>query len=319
VHPRLELHLHDWPRWAKPVRVFAKYLRRRGFRCLQGTLEADVFHPTYYELLSQVEWSECRQPLVLTVHDMIHERFQKELDPRGKTVERKRRAIAAATAIICVSERTKADLLEMYPIPEGKITVIPHASDLRSPPAGEPWPVEPPYFLYIGIRAFYKNFTRLLAALRNVVGRHGDVRLYVVGPPFRTQEQAQLTELGLQDHVRHRGYVTDEELARLYRGSVAFVYPSLYEGFGIPLLEAMSCGGVVVASNRSSIPEVVGDAGLLFDPTSTDELTDTLISLLESPAQRLALIDKGYQRVQQFSWQRTAEQTMAVYESVANH
>jgi len=119
------------------------------------------------------------------------------------------------------------------------------------------------------------------------------VSLRVVGAPFQPGEQAQLAQDGLEQHVCHCGYVTDLELANLYRNSVAFVYPSLYEGFGIPLLEAMSCGSVVVASNRTSIPEVVGDAGILFDPSSTDELTEVLISLLKSPERRLPLIDRA--------------------------
>ena len=189
-----------------------------GYRCLQGTLEADVFHPTYYELLSQVEWSECRQPLVLTVHDMIHERFQKELDPRGKTVERKRRAIAAATAIICVSDAPRRICWKCIRFPKARSPSFHMPPTLRSPPPGNRglWnPAVLPVYRHPGVAP--ENFTRLLAALWNLaVGPHGDVRLYVVGPPFRTQEQAQLTELGLQDHVRHRGYVTNEELARLY-------------------------------------------------------------------------------------------------------
>lgn len=316
-HPRLELHLREMWRWPKPVRSVVKSLQRRHFRRLQGTVQADVLHPTYFGLLSQMDWKACTQPVVLNVHDLVHEHFRAEMDPQGKTAEAKRRAIAAATAIICGSEHAKADLLEFYHPPEEKITVIPHASDLQPVFPAAQATAEPPYFLYVGTRRSYKNFARLLAALRNVVGRYPDVSLRVVGAPFQPSERAQLAQGRLEGHIRHCGYVTDHELASLYRDSVAFVYPSLYEGFGIPLLEAMSCGSVVVASNRTSIPEVVGDAGILFDPDSTDELTEILTSLLKSPEQRWPLIDKGYRRAQQFSWKRTAEQTMAVYETVA--
>jgi glycosyltransferase involved in cell wall biosynthesis len=318
-HPRLELHVHELPRWTKAVRSIARVVQRRRFRRLQRAMPADVLHPTYYGLLSQTAWDACGLPVVLTVHDLIHERFRTELDPQGETAERKRQAVAAADAIICVSQHTKADLLEIYAPPAEKISVIPHASDLQPSDLAPPPTNGPPYFLYVGSRATYKNFARLLDALQAIAGRHADVELQVVGPPFQAGERTRIEQLGLQHRIRHCGHVADRELVPLYRGSVAFVYPSLYEGFGIPVLEAMSCGCVVVASNRTSIPEVVGGAGLLFDPSSTEALAACLADLLESPARRQALIDQGFRRAQQFSWERTAEQTVAVYRAVAGH
>ena len=121
----------------------------------------------------------------------------------------------------------------------------------------------------------------------------------------------------LSGHIEHYEYVCDRHLAKLYRCSVAFVYPSLYEGFGIPPLEAMSCKTPVVAANCSSIPEVVGDAGLLFNPKATGDLADILLLLLDSPKERDRLIAKGHQRAQMFSWDKTVAQTVDVYRSVS--
>ena len=135
---------------------------------------------------------------------------------------------------------------------------------------------ERPYFLYVGLRYRYKNFGGLLASFARARSSLGGAALCVVGAPFSDGENKLIAELGLADAVEHYGHVSDAHLAKLYRCCVAFVYPSLYEGFGIPPLEAMSCGAPVVASNRSSLPEVVGDAGLLFDPARPDELTNIL-------------------------------------------
>ncbi|HVO66108.1 MAG TPA: glycosyltransferase family 1 protein, partial [Syntrophales bacterium] len=165
-------------------------------------------------------------------------------------------------------------------------------------------------------RSSYKNFTGLLTAIHEIVSTNPDVVLTVVGPPFNEEENKLISRLKLTKHIEHYGHVGDRHLAKLYRCSIAFVYPSLHEGFGIPLLEAMSCGTPVVASNCSSFPEVVGDAGLLFDPKANGELTDILLLLLNRPAERDRLIAKGFERAKAFSWEKTVAQTVAVYRSL---
>jgi glycosyltransferase involved in cell wall biosynthesis len=139
-----------------------------------------------------------------------------------------------------------------------------------------------------------------------------------VGYPFSETEIKRIAELKITDRLELYTYASDDHLAKLYRCSIAFVYPSLYEGFGIPPLEAMSCGTPVVASNSSSIPEVAGEAGLLFDPKSVNDLTDILLSLLDNPTERDRLIAKGLQRAKTFSWDQTVARTLEVYESVRN-
>ncbi len=317
AHPHLQVH--RFKRF-RPRRVSLKF-ERAYFGRIAKSQSFDLAHPTYYTLLSQREIAEYRCPVVITVWDMIHELFP-EMDPFGRVAGQKRRAVEVADAVICISENTKKDLLERYPAAECKVTVTHLAANLEAgfyagqPQGSGPIPATP-YFIYVGARHGYKNFAGLQNAFAKVAAAEPQVSLCIVGPPFSQAEGGRLAELGLTNRVAHYGQVTDAHLASLYRNSVALVYPSFYEGFGIPLLEAMSCGTAVVASNRSSIPEVVGDAALLFDPSREEELTNILVTLPRDTAQRDSLIHKGYLRAQQFSWDTTANQTIAVYNRVA--
>jgi glycosyltransferase involved in cell wall biosynthesis len=279
----------------------------------------DLAHPTYYTLLTQKETNEYRCPLVITVYDMIHERYPNLFPPDDITVEAKKRAILAAETIICISHNTKRDLLERYNISESKVVVTHLAADININQSynSELVPAQP-YFLYVGGRTGYKNFDVLLQAFSKIASVQPDISLCVTGYPFNSIEKQYISELGIDNRIVHCGFASDAQLAKLYRCSAAFVYPSLYEGFGIPPLEAMSCGGVVVASDCSSIPEVVGDAGMLFNPNAIGDLTDILLFLLDNPLERDHLITKGLERSKQFSWEKTAAQTFNIYSSIAN-
>jgi glycosyltransferase involved in cell wall biosynthesis len=316
AHPNLKTFFYK--RYGFRPMQASYWLEKYYFRAVASFNPLDVVHPTYYSLLTRQEVNKCRYPVVLTVWDMIHEIFAERLDPSGQEVENKRKAISAAQAIICISENTKKDLLERYPLAEGKITVTYLASEIdASLSHGSEAVSSRPYYLYVGGRdATYKNFDGLLSAFAKAVSVRPDIALCVVGSPFNDAEKKRIAELKLTDHIEHYRYANDRHLAKLYRCSVAFVYPSLYEGFGIPPLEAMSCGTVVVASNCSSIPEVVGDAGILFNPRATGDLADILLSLLDNPTERDRLIAKGHQRAQVFSWDKTVAQTLDVYRSV---
>lgn len=313
-HPRLRIHRF---RRFRPQRVSVK-LERVFFGRVQDSRVYDLAHPTYYTLLSQREIRDYRCPVVITVWDMIHELFAEQIDPSGRVAQQKQRAIEAADAVLCISENTKRDLLAHCRIAESKILVTPLASDLDTSllEGDEPRPARP-YFLYVGARAGYKNFDGLLSAFAAATTLAPDVCLCVVGAPFSPVETKRIAELGLTGLVENYGQTSDRQLVALYRHSVAFVYPSLYEGFGIPPLEAMQCGTPVVASNRASIPEVVGDAGILFDPSRGDQLTDILVGLIRDPASRGPLIERGYERTRQFSWEKTARQTIEIYRMLA--
>lgn len=314
-HPNLKTFFYN--RFGfRPGRV-SYWLEQYYFRTVTALNSFDVVHPTYYSLLTRQEIHQCRYPFVLTVYDMIHELFAEQIDPNGQYAEEKRKAILAASAIICISENTRKDLLERYSLPEERVTVTYLASEInaRLSYGSEPVPSQP-YYLYVGSRSSYKNFDLLLTAFAKAASVQPEIRLCVVGSSFNQTEEKLIADLNLTGHIEHYGYASDTHLAKLYRCSVAFVYPSLYEGFGIPPLEAMSCGTAVVASNCSSIPEVVGDAGILFNPKSTADLADSLLYLLDNPTERDRLIAKGYQRAQAFSWDKTVAQTLNVYHSV---
>jgi len=312
-HPNL--HRIDYPRFKPGLACSA--LRPNFFRTINLTNKYDVAHPTYYSLLSGQGLERYRCPVVITLYDFILEKFRGKLDPTGANSTAKRNAILAADKIICISENTKRDLLKTYSVSENKIVVTHLASDLDLSMAGgdEACP-ERPYFLYVGGRTGYKNFAAILKSFALVADKHSDPILCVVGSAFDDAEHSSIAALGLAQRVEHYGYATDSQLAKLYRHCVAFVYPSLYEGFGIPPLEAMSCGAPVIACNASSIPEVVGDAGLLFDSGSPEDLTEMLLTLLENSAERDRLISLGKERAEMFSWDKTAARTVEVYRSL---
>lgn len=314
-HPNLRVFSYPKSGSSKSV---SSWLEKQYFRSVAALNRFDIAHPTYYTLLTRQELNKYRCPVVLTVHDMIYELFPEQADPRGTKADSKRKAILAAAAIICVSENTKKDLLEQHPSLRDRVTVTYLASDIDASLSygSEPVPARP-YYLYVGSRAKYKNFDGFLEAFAKIISSQPDVGVCVVGSPLNEAEEKLIADLKLTNHIEHYGYVSDNHLAKLYRCSVAFVYPSLYEGFGIPPLEAMSCGTAVVASNCSSIPEVVGDAGLLFDPNSTNDLADILLLLLNNSTERDRLITKGYERAKTFSWDKTVAQTIDVYRSAS--
>jgi glycosyltransferase involved in cell wall biosynthesis len=313
-HPRLKTFLY--PRHGfRPGRI-SYWLEKYYFRYVTS-FQYDLIHPTYYWLLTRHDLSELRQPIVLTVHDMIHEIFADRIDPNHHIAEEKKKAILSAQALICISENTKRDLLTRYSIPEEKITVIYLASEIDITMSyGEDLVPANPYFLYVGGRLGYKNFTSLLAAFAKVVSKVADLSLCIVGSPLTSTEQKLISDLGLNEFIEHYRYPSDRHLAKLYRCSVAFIYTSLYEGFGIPPLEAMSCGTVAIVAKTSSIPEVVGEAGLYFDPHNANDLVDLMLFILENSAERECLIQKGFDRAKCFSWDKTLAQTIEVYQKL---
>ena len=289
-------------------------IRDRAMRAGLARTRFDVIHPTYYTLLEDRAIDSYRGPVVITVWDMIHELFRAELDPDGGFAAQKRRAIEAAQRVICISENTRTDLLDRYPIPENKVVVTHLASELDESLAhgSEVVPARP-YFLFVGRRVWYKNFDGLLKAFAKVVSKCPELALCIVGEPLEDSENKRIADLGLSDRIEYYGYPNDEHLAKLYRCSRALVYPSRYEGFGLPPLEAMACGTVAVVCRTSSIPEVVGDAGVFFDPDSGDDLTDILDYLSRDESMRENLILKGRDQAKKFTWERTVAQTIEAY------
>lgn len=276
----------------------------------------NIFHETYYAARSIPLRS--RQARVITVHDMIHERFPEYFPAWDRTAANKRLAVARADHVICISETTRRDLLDIININPGKISVVHHG--FTSPPSqrvSSGQRVDGPYLLHVGIRSGYKNFQNLLEAYAGSPALHRQYRLVCFGGgKFSTAEKSYLKTLGLaEDRLVWTGG-SDSVLMKLYRHATAFVYPSLYEGFGIPLLEAMAHDCPVVCSNRGSIPEVVGDAGEFFDPCNTDSIAKAIENIVGSRKYADNLRAMGRQRILQFTWERCASATHAVYSTL---
>lgn len=238
-----------------------------------------------------------------------------------------RRAANRADAILAVSTCSQRDLVRYLGLPADRIQVIPEGVDPKFRPVtdeNERWRVfarhdiRPPYLLYVGGINARKNLARLLAAFAQVRQRHSGVMLVVGG---QRQWQAGevdsvVSRLGLADGVRFTGYLDDADLPALYSAAEAFVFPSLYEGFGLPPLEAMACGTPVITSNTSSLPEVVGDAALMVDPYDVEGLAAAMERALTDGAWRADLRRRGLEHASRYTWEFAAKEVLAVYKSV---
>src|SRR5580704_2135238 len=240
----------------------------------RGTV--DIYHPTLYRALPWVR----RRRVVVTHHDCIHERFPTLFPNAASIIESKRKLFAQADAIICVSESSQRDLLHFYNVAETKTHVVYHGFSPLPLTQGDPPLFGEPYLLYVGSRAGYKNFGLLLEAFFRS-GLAGDYRLLAVGGgPFTPAEQERITSLKLGRSVTVVPKADEGTLARAYRDAALFIYPSLYEGFGFPPLEAMSLGCPVLVNRTSSLPEICGDAAFYFDAADAGELSRCVTSIL---------------------------------------
>jgi glycosyltransferase involved in cell wall biosynthesis len=278
----------------------------------------DLIHETYY---SNYIPSLKGTPRVVTVYDMIHELYPKDFKKKDIISQRKRNACKRADHIISISHNTKKDLIEFFEIPPEKISVIHLGSDIftlhtvNSIYSNS----SKPFLLYVGPRAGYKNFNSFLEAISQSKKLIEGFDIVAFGGGIlSSDEQALIHSLGFKkDQVRQVGG-EDSVLASLYQEAIAFVYPSLYEGFGIPPLEAMACQCPVISSNTSSIPEVVGEAGEYFDPKVFESIVLAIENVVFSPNCIKDLKAKGLERIKDFSWQKCAQQTLKIYEQIVN-
>lgn len=272
----------------------------------------DIFHPTYYDsyFLKYLKG----KPFVLTVHDLIHELFSFEFPSDDPTLSFKEKVIPKASSIIAVSENTKRDIIKYYNYPESKIHVIYHGCSKHV--ISENIPFLDKYFLYVGKRnEKYKNFEVLLNAFSKFTAFNKDFKLYCVGDSLSIAECDLLRKLKISEKVISKK-VTDIELNRLYKNAVAFIYPSKYEGFGLPILEAFSNDCPVLLSNSSCFPEVAIDGALYFNPVDVDSIVEALNIISNDENIRHNLIGKGRQRLMNFNWDVSAQKTNLVYQSL---
>lgn len=275
----------------------------------------DILHETYYAI-GPVPQRRAR--VVLTVHDMIHELFPQSFCDASAMAAVKRRAVARADRIICVSENTRSDLIRLQGVDPGKVSVV-HLGCMPARPASGTAPdIARPYLLYVGARRGYKNFRGLLAAYASAPQLRDNFCLVAFGDGrFRPDERQAFELLGLKAAQVVNVQGSDQVLAALYRNAAAFVYPSFYEGFGLPPLEAMSHGCPVVCSRTGSIPEIVGAAACFFDPLSTDSMAAAILQVVDDGSFAAALRAMGFERIKAFSWRRCAEETLTVYRSLS--
>lgn len=285
--------------------------------------EATLFHATEHLLLPL-----RGVPTVLTVHDLIFRHLPEHHKPLNRWYLNATLPLYCRRAdqIIAVSQATRRDLIAAYDVPMEKITVVPEAAAPRFQP-------QPPeivarvrakhrlpedFVLYVGTIEPRKNLIRLLEAWAALYEAHEAPPLIIVGKHGWLSDDfyAALAKNPCRDAVRFTGYVEDEELPAIFAAATVFAFPSLYEGFGLPPLEAMACGAPVLCSNTSSLPEVVGDAALTVDPTEIEAISAALRRLLSDADLRAELRARGFERAAHFSWERAARETLAVYHSL---
>jgi glycosyltransferase involved in cell wall biosynthesis len=290
---------------------------------VQRRIRPDIVHKTYYHALPS---TPPRAVNVLTVYDLIQEKFPQDFPPGNIIAKLKKRAVAKADHIICISEQTRNDLLATYPIPAERVSVTLLGYDpLSSLVSGgtardfrlRVFGTDTPYLLYVGRRPGYKNFDGLLRAYTASPWLRSGFNLLCFGGGQLTKDElTQLGAFGVADSVRYVGG-DDALLAQCYRHAAIFVFPSFYEGFGFPPLEAMSVDCPVACSRSSSIPEVVGDAAAYFDPYDSESIRATLEDVLNSSSRINSLTERGRARRQEFSWRRCAEETVTIYRKIA--
>lgn len=272
----------------------------------------DIFHPTYYVpyFLRYLK----KKPYVVTVYDMIHEKFPQQFSG-DITIEYKRESILHASKIIAISKQTKIDLVDIYGIPENKIEVVylGHSMDISREETVHNLP--PSYILFVGSRFGYKNFALFLKAFKQLTELNPEISLVCTGSDFTSDEYALIRTLRLEKKIV-RLFVSDAQLTYLYRHALCFVFPSLYEGFGIPILESFACGCPIALSNTSCFPEIAQNAGTYFNPFDIDSIIEAIHKLISDKEYCATQVAMGYKVLKQYSWKKMTEETALVYKSI---
>lgn len=289
----------------------------------------DLYHGTNFKFQA-----EGRHGAVVTIHDLWLDRYpqySRKLFGQGASRLRARRRLRSAARVIADSRHTARDIQEVYGIPPEKIAVVypgTPSAFFDEPPADRLFDIRKrynldtePYVLFVGGADPRKNHRVLLEAFAGPAEIGKDVRLVIAGDAdYRGHRISDtLRERQLEGRVRCLGPVSGDDLRLLYRGAELFAFPSLYEGFGFPVLEAMACGTPVLTSNRTSLPEVAGEAALLVDPESPEEVAEGIRRILTDSSLRLSLRNKGLARAKEFNWETTARLTHAVYRDACNN
>jgi glycosyltransferase involved in cell wall biosynthesis len=247
---------------------------------------------------------------------MIHELFP-DMVKGDNTATQKKKVIECATKIIAISENTKTDIIKFYDIDPKNIVVIPLATSLQTHTPDITLNLPQKYILFVGYRRAYKNFTFFINSISSLLYEEKDLYLICAGGGvFSYDEMQLLNDLKIKMQVLHYPIANDSTLSQLYKKAILFIFPSLYEGFGIPVLEAFSCGCPVAASNCSSLPEVGGEAVNYFDPCNSDSIQKVVEDIVHNKSLQDSIRIRGYQRLKLFSWEKTALDTKNVYDNL---
>lgn len=283
--------------------------------------QPDIIHETYYSSLS---YATKNSKKVITVHDMIFEMFPDMSSQSSRALKFKRKSIQRSDHIICISNSTRNDLMDYYSVPSNKISVIYHGIDkLTSSPVSLKNKMliknHKPYLLYVGERKGYKNFSHFLYAFAGSLWLKENFKIVLFGGGMLDKEELHLlNKLRISpDRFLHISG-GDSKLRLCYQNASALIYPSIYEGFGLPILEAMYYKCPVICSNTSSIPEVAGNAAEYFNPHDVLSIRSAIEKVLNSIERRSQLIKLGIEQSAKYTWQKCAEKTFAVYRGLMN-
>ncbi len=287
--------------------------------------QADVYHSPYYLMPYRPG-----APTLLTFYDLIPQRYPQYVALRARLLTSlfTRLALRAANHVVAISGFTRQDALALYPIAPERITAVPLAADphFQPQPPSEigricrQYNLPPDYVLYLGINKPHKNLVNLITAWKGLAGQlAAPPQLVIAGAWDERYPEAKETAVaaGLIDKITFLGPVAEADLPGLYAGATVFVFPSQYEGFGLPVIEAMACGTAVACARASSLPEVGGAAAAYFDPTKPEEITAVLHHLLTDEAARQRSQTLGLAQAKQFSWKKTAVATLALYRQLS--
>ncbi len=318
----------DWrttiltPRWL--ARIWQRAQLPLPVEIITGPV--DLFHATDFVLPPTLP----RTRSLLTVHDLS---FLRVPDAASPSLRRYLEAVAPrsverADHVLADSQATKDDLIEIYRTPADKISVLYSGVDARFDPVMDQMTLKAvldkhnlkdiKYVLSVGTVQPRKNYSGAIRALSRIRDQGIDLHYAVAGGPGWLEDEMyrSIRETAMEDRVHILGFVPDEDLPALYSGARALLALSLYEGFGLPVLEAMACGTPVITSNLSSLPEVAGDAGILVDPLDSEAISDAIVKTLTDAALRQQLVAAGFERVKRFSWASAASQLKAIYDAM---
>jgi glycosyltransferase involved in cell wall biosynthesis len=305
VHVKQFFPAHRFKGRNEIIKLLNRMYVRNSFPQRSGS----YYHPYFIDLIGDM-------PFVLTIYDMAHEHYPHMFSRYDFTSEHKKKVALKANRIIAISEHTKNDIITLLKIPASMIDVIPLATTLSCADAKAPSiPLPNHFILYVGKRNTYKNFFFLLQAIKVFFKTNTKCFLVCAGGTFTKQEIREIERLHLSERIIQI-HADDTLLAYLYSKARAYVNPSLYEGFGIPVLEAFACGCPAIVSNRSSLPEVGGDAAQYFDPEDPSSLVTALSEVLNNNDAADHMRKRGLERVKLFSWDDTARKTLETYKKV---